>query len=120
MGSRNKTIHSVRHKKAIDEGSRIESPQDRKHEFGCLAYYSNYVPQANIHFLKKKAQAGNDLLNILPKSSHARKKHHRHHITVNPTLTRYFINSLLILYLLSKDINEYVPTNFLQGVFDHL
>ena len=29
--------------------------------------------RANFHF-KKKAQAGNELSNILPKSSHARKK----------------------------------------------
>ena len=35
----------------------------------------NKFVQANLHFKReKKAQAGNELLNILPKSSHARKK----------------------------------------------
>ena len=49
-----------------------------------------------LHFKKKKAQAGNELSNILPKSSHARKKPPQPHITnVHPKLAFFPIQKNL-------------------------
>ena len=78
--------------------------------------------RAKLHFKKKKkkVQAGNDLLNILPKSSHVREKSHRMlTISTNPSTAdvREVIRFSLLCVVLCCNVCRYCVVVDLDMIF---